>query len=172
MTLLSASAAHALVAVSQANAKAHNQRHALYGATVPRVEFIYTPAKAIIDCTFNDLCGAWRTASRMPATQNVEDLDTSVSEAPRRPSPRRLEGSAAGAESSHNGQYVTLEPRPRYNMSHWGVPRRLWHGRCLYNYQERQTAFGEWVGKHSELVGSDKKKKLDKNKKLNKKKKR
>src|SRR5258707_11905470 len=36
-------------------------------------------------------------------------------------------------KASHNGHCVTLEPRPRYNMSHQSRWRRLWHGHCLYN---------------------------------------
>ena len=36
-------------------------------------------------------------------------------------------------KASHNGHCVTLEPRPRYNMSHRRRLRGLWHGHCLYN---------------------------------------
>jgi hypothetical protein len=39
--------------------------------------------------------------------------------------------------SSHNGNCVTPEPRPRYNMSHGMGSRGLWHGRCRYNSAER-----------------------------------
>src|SRR5882724_2790953 len=37
------------------------------------------------------------------------------------------------SKASHNGHCVTLEPRPRYNMSHQSRWRRRWHGHCLYN---------------------------------------
>ena len=47
---------------------------------------------------------------------------------------------ATGAEASHNGHCVTLEPCPRYNMSHRKGRRRRWHGHCLYNNQTRQTS--------------------------------
>jgi hypothetical protein len=39
------------------------------------------------------------------------------------------------SKASHNGHCVTLEPRPRYNMSHQSRWRGRWHGHCLYNTQ-------------------------------------
>ena len=62
------------------------------------------------------------------------------------------------------GQRVTLEPRPRYNMSYRMRCRGLWHGRCLYNNQagqprERgQTRKGEasTAREYEESTGSDK----------------
>src|SRR3982074_3748309 len=42
-----------------------------------------------------------------------------------------------GSKASHNGHCVTLEPRPRYNMSHQSRSHRRWHGHCLYNNQKR-----------------------------------
>ena len=41
------------------------------------------------------------------------------------------------SKASHNGHCVTLEPRPRYNMSHQSRSHRRWHGHCLYNNQNR-----------------------------------
>ena len=41
----------------------------------------------------------------------------------------------APAKGSHNGNCVTLEPRPGYNMSHRMSYRGLWHGHCKYNNQ-------------------------------------
>jgi hypothetical protein len=40
---------------------------------------------------------------------------------------------ATGIKALHNGHCVTLEPRPRYNMSYRTQCRGLWHGHCLYN---------------------------------------
>src|SRR3954447_19850805 len=59
---------------------------------------------------------------------------------------RRLAAPAAtGAKASHNGHCVTLEPCPRYNMSHQMTRRGRWHGHCLYNYQTRHHHAKAWV---------------------------
>ena len=48
---------------------------------------------------------------------------------------------------SHNGNCVTLEPRPGYNMSHRMSYRRLWHGHCKYNNQTGSKPTSEGEGK-------------------------
>src|SRR5882757_2561762 len=139
---LSVSAANTRATVSQVTAAPKNHRSAIR-VTPSRVEFIYTPDIRRFDCTFNDLDAArsrWPDAS---PGEFVDDLDSSPSPRLRPLSRRGPNRSAAGVKISHNGQYVTLELRRRYNMSHWRRWRAPWHAGCLYNNQERQTGLGK-----------------------------
>src|SRR5262249_46464257 len=88
------------------------------------------------DNTFNGLSRPDSTAS--PASSaNMSTILTP---------PARCHGFHAGVatrdrgrsavKASHNGYCVTLEPRPRYNMSHETGGRGLWHGHCLDNTRQ------------------------------------
>ncbi len=69
----------------------------------------------------------------------VDDLDSSLKRSRCAHPPPTVLSTAARVKTSHNGQCVTLEPRPRYNMSHRRPPRAGWHACCLYNRQEGRS---------------------------------
>ena len=101
------------------------------------VEFIYTPVKAKFVCAFNELSAPRLYGEHCIKRKRVDDLDTTGPVDRFRGWWEAAEPPAAGAKGWHIGHCVTLEPRPRYNMSHrWGR-RGLWHGHCNYNKQKR-----------------------------------
>src|ERR1700679_1111470 len=151
MTVL-LSAAHTEATPSHASKPLSSQRYAVFGnalraAPLPRVEFIYTPDNLKIDLTFNGLCSAGRWQPQPFHRKYVDDLDSSLSEPLRGASLRDLSARASDAKPSHNGHCVTLEPRPRCNMSYRRPPRAGWHACCLYNRQERRSALGKEASK-------------------------
>src|SRR5581483_2907932 len=76
----------------------------------------------------------------MPAPTSSPNMSMILT--PPRPLTRRGSGeylaaaAATGVKRSHNGHCVTLEPRPRYNMSHQMRCHGRWHGHCLYNTRQ------------------------------------
>ena len=138
------SAAHTRATASQTSAALNSHRYAGHRKTpcvapLPRVEFIYTPDNRRIDFTFNDLCAVYRWRRQPFHLKYVDDLDSSLSQPRRAPSLRAPLRAAADVKTSHNGHCVTLEPRPRYNMSHRRQSRAGWHACCLYNRQEGRS---------------------------------
>jgi hypothetical protein len=138
------SAAHTRATASQASAAPHSHRYAGHReppcvAPFPRVEFIYTPDNRRIDFTFNDLCAAYRCQPQPFHHKYVDDLDSSLPQPCCAASLRAFLRPTAYVKTSHNGHCVTLEPRPRYNMSHRRPSRAGWHACCLYNKQEGRS---------------------------------
>jgi len=101
------------------------------------VEFIYTPVKAKFGSTFNDLSAPRLYGEQRIERKRVDDLDSTCPVDRFRARWQPANAPAAGAKALHIGHCVTLEPRPRYNMSHREGRRRLWHGHCNYNCHKR-----------------------------------
>ena len=138
MTVL-LSAAHTEATPRKHSNPLNSHRYAHRVTPLPRVEFIYTPDISKIGLTFKGLCSAGQWQDQPPHRKYVDDLDSSLSEPSRGASLRARPAGAAQEKTSHNGHCVTLEPRPRYNMSHRRPPRAGWHACCLYNRQERRS---------------------------------
>ena len=101
------------------------------------VEFIYTPVKAKFDCAFNGLSAPRLYGEQRIERKRVDDLDTTGPVDRFQASWRSAEVPAGGGQGMHMEQCVTLEPRPRCNMSHQWGRRGLWHGHCNYQQQKR-----------------------------------
>jgi len=141
--MTSVSAAKTRATASQASTPLNSHHNVPRARPVPCVEFIYTPDIRRFDLAFNDLCGAQSPWPQRRHRKCVDDLDSPPLRPSRAPLLQELLGTAECVKTSHNGHCVTLELRPRYNMSHRRRPQILWHGCCFYNNRERQSYFGK-----------------------------
>ena len=138
------SAAHTRATASQTSAALNSHRYAGHRKPpvwpLSPVSSSFTPRIIAESTVHSMICAPQYRWRRQPFHRKyVDDLDSSLSQPWCAPSLRALLRAAADVKTSHNGHCVTLEPRPRYNMSHRRPPRAGWHACCLYNRQERRS---------------------------------